>query len=70
MLDSSGLPAAPSDLGSLGRRLVQLERLVELMGGQRALTSASIGKGGLRVIKGGGITVEDGGGVTVAGGAG
>lgn len=57
-IDASGYPTPPQDVAALGRRLVQLERIAELTGGSRTLTSASIGKGGLRVIKDGDIRIE------------
>lgn len=64
-LDSAGLPQTPTDLASLGRRLVQLERLVQLGGGARTLVKASVGRGGIRVTAGGSIAVEDGGSVVI-----
>lgn len=60
-VDPSGMPSQPDDLGALGRRLVQLERVVQLGAGLRSLVKAAIGRGGLRVIKGGDIRIEDGG---------
>lgn len=57
-VDSSGMPQQPNDLGSLGRRLVAAERQLQLGAGARSLTMASIGRGGIRVIKGGDIRIE------------
>lgn len=68
MLDRAGHPVPPTDVGQLARRLVQLERLVELGGGARTMVSASVGHGGIRVTKGGSITVEDGGRVIIESG--
>lgn len=65
MLDSGGQPQMPNDIGTLGRRLVQLERAVQLGGGARTLVRASVGRGGIRVTSGGSIVVEDGGSVII-----
>lgn len=60
-LDDAGMPTRPNDLAELGRRVKQLQREIELMGGARTLSSASIGSGGLRVLDGGSITIEGSG---------
>lgn len=65
MLDSSGQPQLPTDIGTLGRRLVQLERAIQLGGGSRTLVQASVGRGGIRVAQGGSVTVEEGGAVVI-----
>ncbi|RKW71741.1 hypothetical protein [Galactobacter caseinivorans] len=64
-VDPSGMPSQPDDLGALGRRLVQLERLVQLGAGMRSLAKAAIGRGGLRVNKGGNIRIEGGGSLII-----
>lgn len=64
-VDPSGMPSQPNDLGSLGRRLVQLERVVQLGAGLRSLVKAAIGRGGLRVNKGGDIRIEGGGSLII-----
>lgn len=60
-VDASGLPTPPTDPKEIGRRLARLERLVEVGGASRALTSASVGRGGIRVKDGGSITIDTGG---------
>jgi hypothetical protein len=64
-VDASGYPDPPTDLAALSRRVVALERLAELTGGSRTLTAASIGKGGLRVIKDGDVRIEDTGSLII-----
>lgn len=64
-LDSAGYPQAPTDIGALGRRVVQLERAIQLGGGARSLVQASVGRGGIRVTKGGSVTIEAGGAVVI-----
>lgn len=60
-VDASGLPTTPTDPKEIGRRLSRLERLVEMGGASRSLTSASVGRGGIRVAEGGSIVVDTGG---------
>lgn len=64
-LDSGGYPQTPTDIGSLGRRVVQLERAIQMGGGARSLVKASVGRGGIRVTNGGAVTIEDGGEVII-----
>lgn len=64
-LDSGGYPQTPTDIAELGRRVVQLERAIQLGGGARSLVQASVGRGGIRVTKGGSVTIESGGAVVI-----
>lgn len=60
-MDETGLPGPPGDMRELGERLLRLERLVELGGASRSLTSASVGRGGIRVTQGGSVVIDTGG---------